>query len=149
MKVKVAQSCPTLFDPMDYTFHGILQARKLERVAFPFSRGSSQPRRSNPGLLHCRQISLPAESQGKPKNTGVGSLSLLQQVPSWPSNWTRVSCIVGRFFTSGAIREALSKNFEVNLKKVLKCWKIIFIPLTGIRLGWQWPWPTGQWHNHS
>ena len=42
VKVKVAQSCPTLWDPMD--FHGILQARILEWVAFPFSRGSSQPR---------------------------------------------------------------------------------------------------------
>ena len=29
---------------MDYTVHGILQARILEWVAFPFSRGSSQPR---------------------------------------------------------------------------------------------------------
>ena len=43
-EVKVAQSCPTLCDPMDYTVHGILQARILEWVAFPFSRGSSQPR---------------------------------------------------------------------------------------------------------
>jgi len=43
-KVKVAQSCPTLCDPMDYTGQGILQARILEWVAFPFSRGSSQPR---------------------------------------------------------------------------------------------------------
>ena len=33
-----------LCDPMDYTVHGILQARILEWVAFPFSRGSSQPR---------------------------------------------------------------------------------------------------------
>ena len=33
-----------LGDPMDYTVHGILQARILEWVAFPFSRGSSQPR---------------------------------------------------------------------------------------------------------
>ena len=29
---------------MDYEVHGILQARILESVAFPFSRGSSQPR---------------------------------------------------------------------------------------------------------
>ena len=42
--VKVAQSCPTLCDPMDYSVHGILQARILEWVPFPFSRGSSQPR---------------------------------------------------------------------------------------------------------
>ena len=38
-KVKVAQSCLTLCEPMDYTVHGILQARILEWVAFPFSRG--------------------------------------------------------------------------------------------------------------
>ena len=31
-------------NPMEYTDHGILQARILEGVAFPFSRGSSQPR---------------------------------------------------------------------------------------------------------
>ena len=44
VKVKFAQSCPTLCDPMDYAVHGILQVRILEWVAFPFSRGSSQPR---------------------------------------------------------------------------------------------------------
>jgi len=46
---EVAQSCPTLFNPMDCSppgssVHGILQARILEWVAIPFSRGSSQPR---------------------------------------------------------------------------------------------------------
>ena len=44
VKVKVTQSCPALCDPMDYTVHGILQARILEGIAVPFSRGSSQPR---------------------------------------------------------------------------------------------------------
>ena len=43
-EVKVTQSCSTLCDPMDCIAHGILQARILEWVAFPFSRGSSQPR---------------------------------------------------------------------------------------------------------
>ena len=57
--VKVTQSSPTLCDPMDYMVHGILQARILGWVAFPFSRGSSQPR-----------------------------------------DWTQVSRIAGRFFTS-------------------------------------------------
>ena len=42
MKVKVTHLCPTLCDSIDYTVHGILQARILEWV--PFSRGSSQPR---------------------------------------------------------------------------------------------------------
>ena len=44
VKVDVAQLCPTLFNPIDCTVHGILQARILEWVAFPFSRGSTQPR---------------------------------------------------------------------------------------------------------
>ena len=53
MKVKseseVAQSCPTLCDPMDgslpgSSIHGVFQARILEWFAISFSRGSSQPR---------------------------------------------------------------------------------------------------------
>ena len=43
-EVKLARSCLTLCNPMDYTVHGILQARILEWVAIPFSRGFSQPR---------------------------------------------------------------------------------------------------------
>ena len=42
-KVKVAQSCLTLCNPMDYTALAILQARILDWIAFRFSRGSSQP----------------------------------------------------------------------------------------------------------
>ena len=65
VKVKVAQSCLTLCDPMDYTVHGILQARILEWVAFPFSRGDLP----NPGIeprSHALPAdSLPAEPQGK------------------------------------------------------------------------------------
>ena len=46
---KVAQSCPTLCDPMDcsrpgFSVHGIFQARVLEWAAISFSRGSSHPR---------------------------------------------------------------------------------------------------------
>ena len=46
---EVAQSCPTLCDPVDCSLpgsssHGILQAKILEWVAIPFSRGSSRPR---------------------------------------------------------------------------------------------------------
>ena len=54
--MKVTQSHLTLCDPMDYTAHGILQARILEWVAFPFSRGIFPTQGSNPGLLHCREI---------------------------------------------------------------------------------------------
>ena len=44
VKVKVTQLCPTLCNPMDYTVHGILQTKIPEWAAFPFSRGSFQPR---------------------------------------------------------------------------------------------------------
>ena len=79
MKVKFAQSRLTLCDPMDYGVYAILQARILEWVAFPISRGSSQSR----DLTQVSCIAggfFPAEPQGKPKNTGVGSLFLLQQI---------------------------------------------------------------------
>ena len=64
--MKVAQSCLTLCDPVDCIVHGILQARILEWIAFPFSRGSSQPR-----------------------------------------DWTQVSHIAGRFFTSSHFKMPL------------------------------------------
>ena len=50
--MKVTQLYQTLSDPMDYTVHGILQARTLEWVAFPISRGSSQPAIKPRQFLH-------------------------------------------------------------------------------------------------
>ena len=54
VKVLVAHSCSTLWDPMDCSMpgsssvYGILQARILEWLAIPFSRGSSRPRDQTP-----------------------------------------------------------------------------------------------------
>ena len=78
----LTQLCPTLCDPMDCSppgssVHGILQERRLEWVAMPCSRGSSQPRdRSQVSALW--MDALLSEPPGKPKNTGVGSVSLCQ-----------------------------------------------------------------------
>ena len=65
VKVKAAQSCPTLYNPKDYTAHGILQARILKWVAFPFSSDPPNPgiKPRSPAL---QADSLPAEPQGKP-----------------------------------------------------------------------------------
>ena len=76
VKVKVAQSCPTLCNPMDYTVHGILQARVLEWATFLFSRGSSQPR--SPAL---QADTLPTEVLGKPHSCLDLSLNLLLPCP--------------------------------------------------------------------
>ena len=92
-EVKVTQLCLTLCDPKDCTVHGIsLQARPKGIQVKPSS-------------LELQADSLSAEPQGKPKKTGLGSLSLLQGTfPTQESN--RVYCIAGRFFTNWAIREA-------------------------------------------
>ena len=73
---------------MAYTVYEILQARIVEWVAFPSSRGSLQPR--SPVL---RVGSSPAEPQGKPKDTGVRSLSLLWWIfPTQESNRGLLHC---------------------------------------------------------
>ena len=69
-EVEVTQLCPTLCDPMDFTVHGILQARILEWVAFPFSRGSFQPR----DWTQISHIAGGFFTSWVPKNTGVSSL---------------------------------------------------------------------------
>ena len=61
VKVLVVQLCPTLCHPMDCSLlgssiPGILQARILEWVAIPFSRGIFPSQGLNLDLLHCRQI---------------------------------------------------------------------------------------------
>ena len=63
--VKVKELCPILCNPMGYTVHGILQARILKWIAFPFSRGSSHPE-IEPRPPSLQADSLPAEPQGKP-----------------------------------------------------------------------------------
>ena len=97
-KVKVAQLCLTLCDPMDYTVHGILQARILEWVAFP-SPGDLPNPGIEPRFPALWGDSSPAEPPAKPKNTGVGSVPF-SRGPSHPRDHTRVSCTAGGFFTS-------------------------------------------------
>ena len=59
--------CPTVCNPMDYTVHGIFQARILEWVAFPFSRGSSQPRNQTRVSCIPGRFFIPTELSGKPQ----------------------------------------------------------------------------------
>ena len=89
VKVEVAQSCQ-LWDPIDYRVHGTLQARILEWVAVPFSRGSSQP--SDRAQVSCVAGGFfTSWATGKPKDTGVGSL--LQWIfPTQESNWSLLHC---------------------------------------------------------
>ena len=104
--MKVAQLCLISLQHHGLYSPWILWARILEWVAFPFSRGSSQPR----DLPHSRRILYHLSHQGSPR--------ILEWVAYpfssgsfWPRNRTGVSCIAGRFFTNWAIREALMKTY--------------------------------------
>ena len=104
-EVKVTQLCPTLCDPMNYTAHGILQARILEWVAFS-SKGSSQPR-DRTQVFHIAGGFF--TSWGTKEAQEYWSGYAFSSWSSWPRNRTNaeVSCIAGEFFTTWAYREAL------------------------------------------
>ena len=91
----VTQSSLTLCDPMNCSssVHRSLQAEILEWVAMPSSRVSSQPR-DQTQVSHILQAdSSLSEPPGKPKNTGVGSLLLLQVIfPTQELNWGLLHC---------------------------------------------------------
>ena len=97
VKVKFAQSCPTLCDTMECTAHGILQARSLECVAFPFCRGSSQLRDQTQVSLRCRKILYQLNYKGSPRTLEWVACPF-SRGSSWLRNHTRLSCIAGRVF---------------------------------------------------
>ena len=98
-----------LCDPMDCLVHGILQARILEWVAVPFSRGSSEPRDQTQISCIAGRFCYQLSHQGSP-----GILEWVAYAfsrgSSRPRNRTRVSCIAGGFFTNWATREAPMDN---------------------------------------
>ena len=59
---------------------------------------------SNPGLPHCRQILYQLSHQGRPGILEWVTYPFSSET-CWPRNWTGVSCIAGRFFTSWTTRE--------------------------------------------
>ena len=128
----VAKSCQTLWDainhsPLGSSVHGISQARILEWIAMPSSRGSSWPRDPT-RISHITGKLFTTEPPGKRSLKGKwflkygqiyclshqGSQRILERVAypfsrgfSQPRDRTGVSCIADRFFTSWATREAL------------------------------------------
>ena len=105
-EVKVAQSCLTLCNPMDYTVPGILQARILELGSLSLLQGIFPTQGSNPGLLHCRWILYQLSHKESPRTLKWVAFPFFRG-SSWPRDRTGVSCIAGRFFTNWATREHL------------------------------------------
>ena len=86
VKVKVAQSCPTLWDSVD--------CRPEYWSGQPFlSPGDLSNSGIEPRSPTLQVDSLPAEPPGKPRNTGAGSLSLLQKIfLTQELNWSLLDC---------------------------------------------------------
>ena len=122
MKVKVTQSCLTLCDPMDYTVHGILQARILGVGSFSLLQGIFPIQESNWGLLYCRWILYQLSDKRSPRWSGwpipssadlpdpgieLGYLAL--QVDSLPTSYQ------GRAkYSSNKLREFVTSRPTIN-----------------------------------
>ena len=91
-EVKVAQSCPTLCNLMDYTVHEEFSRPEYwSGCPFPSPRSSQSRDRTQVSALQADSLS--AQPQGNPKNTGVGSLSFLQwTVPTQGLNRGLLHC---------------------------------------------------------
>ena len=130
----VAQSCPTLGDPTDCSppgssVHGDSPGKNTGVDCYALPQRNFPTQGLNSGLPHCRQIIYQVSHQGSPR--------ILEWVAypfprgsSQPRNWTKVSCITGRFFTNWTIREALSPYIVAYLwietpdKKISHLWNI-------------------------
>ena len=107
----VAQSCPTLCNPMDCSppgssVHGDSPSKNTGVGFHALLQGIFPTQGSNPGLSHCRWILYHLSHQGCPRILEWVACTFSRGT-SWPRNRTRVSCIAGGFFTRWAIREAL------------------------------------------
>ena len=108
-----AQSCLTLFNPMDcsppgYSFSvaGDSPGKNTGVGCHALIQGIFPTLGLNPDLPHCRWFLYCPSHQG---STGIleGVVYPFSRWSSWPRNQTRLSCIAGRFFTSWATREAM------------------------------------------
>ena len=118
----VAQSCPTLCNPLDCnpsgsSVHGDSPGKNT-RVGCHALQGIFPTQGLNLGFPHCRQILSHLSHQGNPRILEWVAY-LFSRGSSWPRNPTRVSCIAGGFFTFWATRKALFFFFQ--LKYSLVC----------------------------
>ena len=114
VKVLVTQPCLTLCNPMDNSSPSsslpeILQARILEWVAIPFSRGIFSIQGSNPGLPQCRWILYHLSHQGSSKLDSQKTLSIILQ-----------KCLLNLLFPTyssiQAVRPSLTSKSPNNLQ---------------------------------
>ena len=106
----VAQSCLTLCNSMDCSppgssVHGDSPSKSIGVGCHALLQGIFPTQASNSGLLHCKWILYCLSYQESPRILKWVVYPFSRE-SSWLRNWTGVSCIAGRFFTSWTTREA-------------------------------------------
>ena len=139
----VAQLYLTLCDPMDCNLpgasvHGILQARILERVAMP-PPGDLPNLGIKPRSPALQTDSLSSEPPGKPKNTGMGSLSLLQGIfLTQESNWGLLHCRWIFYQLSYQGSQGVQKSYLHNRGGENSRWRLKTNRVNCLRVRLQW-----------
>ena len=123
MHAKSFQLCLTLYEPVDCSppgssIHGILQAKLLEWVAIPFTKGIFLTQGSNPSLSHFRQIVYPLSHKGNPRHYQVSSVC--------------VHVCVCMCVQNSPLLQAITKR---NAISALCFWNSIFVSLLWIMIG--------------
>ena len=90
----------------------------------------------NPGLPHCRQILYQLSHKGNPRILEWVAYPF-SRGSSQPRDWTQVSCIAGRFFTSWALREVLSPGSLGLLPYDMAAVAPPCLPGTWVRMCWE------------
>ena len=106
----VAQSCPTVCDPLDYSppgssVHADSPDKNTEVGWHALLQGIFTTQGLNPGLPHCRWILYQPSNKVNPRILMWVAFPF-SKVSSWPKDQTQVSPFADRFFTSWATREA-------------------------------------------
>ena len=117
---------------MDCTVHILLQARILEWVAFPFSRGIFPTQGLNLSLPHCRWILYQLSHKGGPRILEWVSYPF-SSGSSWPRNGAGVSCTTGGSLPDDLPGSALFNLNKKSLWRTQKYWKI----QCGLRFVWK------------
>ena len=105
-----------LWDPIDCSppgssVHGVSPGKNTGEGHHALLQGIFPTQESNPGLSRCREILYHLSHQGSPRILEWVAYPF-SRGSSWPRNWTRVSCIDGRFFTIWTTMEALISNYR-------------------------------------
>ena len=124
---------------MTTVVHGILQAKILEWPAF-LSPGDLPNSGTEPRSPALQADSLPAEPQEKPKSTGVGGLSLLQQIfPTQKSNWRLLHCrcILYQLSYQGSPRNEILMGMFIQVNALDNYGSVFYWTLPKFKK-WQW-----------